>query len=132
MIIKANRRIARKTCKRKSIYISFEKWKAIKSKTTFFDRCKNNLNINDCDEWLFWLFFSLFVFEKKIELSTTTFSVIQNDLILKYHLSICLIAFKNSDIIFKMFVLIFFIKNLNILRLNNWFNFIHIAEKFYI
>ena len=128
----ADRRIARKTYKRKSICISFKKWKTIKSKTTFFDRYKDDLNINDCDEWFFWLFFSLFVFEKKIELSAITLSVIQNDLISKHHFSTCLIAFRNSNIIFKMFALIFFIKNLDVLRLNNWFNFIRIAEKFHI
>ena len=127
-----NRRIARKTCKRESICIFFEKWKAMKLKTTFFDRCKDDLDINDCDEWFFWLFLSLLVFEKEIEFSTTTLSAAQNDLILKHHFSICLIAFRNSNIIFKMFVLIFFIKNLDILLLNNWFNFIRIIEKFYI
>ena len=103
----------------------------MKSKTTFFDWCKNDLDINDCDEWFFWLFFSLLVFEEEIKLSTTTLFIIQNDLILKHHLSTYLIAFRNSDIIFKMFVLIFFIKNLDVLRLNNWFNFIRIVEKFH-
>ena len=71
---KANRRIARKVCKWKSICIFFEKWKAIKSKTTFFDRCKNDFNINDCDKWFFWLFLFLFIFKKEIELSATTLS----------------------------------------------------------
>ena len=132
VMIKADRRIARKACKWKSTYISFRKWKVMNSKTTFFDRCKNNLDINDCNKWSFWLFFSLLVFEEKIELSTITFFVIQNDLISKYHFSIYLIAFRNSNIIFKIFVLIFFIKNFDILRLNSWFNFIRIVEKFYI
>ena len=31
-----------------------------------------------------------------------------------------------------MFTLIFFIKDFDVLRLNNWFNFIRIIEKFYI
>ena len=31
-----------------------------------------------------------------------------------------------------MFVLIFFMKSLDVLRLNNWFDFIRIVEKFYI
>ena len=121
-----------KVCKQKSICTFFEKWKTIKLKTIFFDRCKNDLNINDCDEWFFWLFLSLLIFEEEIEFSTTTFFAAQNNLILKHHFSICLIAFKNSNIIFKMFVLIFFMKNFDVLRLNNWFNFIRIAEKFHI
>ena len=129
---KINRRIARKACKRKLICIFFEKWKAMKLKTTFFNRCKNDLDINDCDEWFFWLFFSLFIFEKKIKLSTITLSVIQNDLILKHHFSTYLIAFRNLNIIFKIFILTFFMKNLDVLRLNNWFNFIRIIEKFHI
>ena len=132
VMTEANLRIARKAYKRKSTYIFFEKWKVMKSETTFFDRCKNDFDINDCDEWSFWLFFSLFVFEKEIELSTTTLSVIQNDLISKHHFSTYLTAFRNSNIIFKMFALIFFMKNLDVLRLNNWFNFIRIVEKFYI
>ena len=103
-----NRRIARKICKRKSTCISFKKWKAMKLKTTFFNWCKDDFNINDCDEWLFWLFFSLFVFEKEIKLSATTFFITQNNLISKHHFSICLIVFRNSNIIFKAFVLIFF------------------------
>ena len=130
--IKADRRIARKTCKRKSTCIFFEKWKAMKSKAIFFDRCKSDLDISDCDEWFFWLSLSLLVFKKEIEFSATTLFATQNDLISKYHFSVCLIAFKNSNIIFKMFALIFFMKSLNILRLNNWFNFIRITEKFYI
>ena len=80
----------------------------------------------------FWLFFSLFIFKKEIELLTTTFFAVQNDLILKHHFLICLIAFKNLNIIFNIFILIFFINNFNMLRLNNWFNFIRIVEKFYI
>ena len=76
IIAETDRRIAWKTCKQKSIYISFEKWKTMKSKTTFFDRYKNNFDINDCDEWFFWLLFSLFAFEKEIELSATTLFVI--------------------------------------------------------
>ena len=31
-----------------------------------------------------------------------------------------------------MFILIFFMNNLDVLRLNNWFNFIRIVEKFHI
>ena len=131
VMTETDQRIARKTYKRKLIYIFFKKWKGMKLKTTFFDRCKNDLDINDCDEWFFWLFFSLFVFEKEIKLSTTTLFIIQNDLISKYHLLTCLIAFKNSNIIFKMFILIFFMKNFDVLQLNNWFNFICIVEKFY-
>ena len=129
---KTDWRIARKTCREKSICISFEKWKIMNLKMTFFDRCKNDLDINDCDKWFFWLLFSMFIFEKEIELSTTTLFIIQNNLILKHYLLICLIAFRNSNIIFRMFVLIFFIKNLDVLRLNNWFNFICIVEKFHI
>ena len=128
---KTDRRIARKACKRKSTCIFFEKWKAMKSKTIFFDRCKNDLDIDGCDEWLFWLFLSLLVFEEEIEFSTTTLSAAQNNLISKHHFSTCLTAFRNSDIIFKVFALIFFMKNLDVLRLNNWFNFIRIIEKFY-
>ena len=104
----------------------------MKLKTTFLNECNDDFNINDCDEWFFWLFISLFIFEEKIELSTTTLSIIQNDLILKFYFSTCLIAFRNSNIIFKMFVLIFFMKSLDVLRLNNWFNFIRIVEKFHI
>ena len=131
-MIETDRRIAWKTCKRKSICIFFKKWKAMKSKKIFSDRCKNDLDINDCDEWFFWFLFSLFAFEKEIERSATTSSAIQNDLISKHYFSAYLIAFKNSDIIFKMFVLIFFINDFDVLRLNNWFNFIHIVEKFHI
>ena len=116
---KTNQRIARKACRRKSTYTFFKEWKTMKLKTIFFDRCKNDLNINDCDEWFFWLLLSLFVFEEKIEFSAITFFAIQNDLISKHHFLIYLIAFKNSDIIFKMFALIFFMKNLDVLRLNN-------------
>ena len=115
----ANRRIARKACKQEFACTFFEKWKAMKLKTTFFDRCKDNLDINDCNEWFFWLFLFLLAFEEKIKFSTTTLSAIQNDLILKHHLSACLIAFRNSNIIFKVFVLIFFMKSLNVLWLNN-------------
>ena len=129
---KTDQRIARKAYKRKSTCIFFEKWKAMKSEMIFFDRCKNDLDINDCDEWFFWLFLSLFIFEKEIELLTITFSAVQNDLILKHYFLTCLTAFKNSNIIFRMFVLIFFMKNLDVLRLNNWFNFIRIVEKFHI
>ena len=111
----ADWRIAQKICKREFACIFFEKWKTMKSKMTFFDRCKDDLDINDCDEWFFWLFLSLLIFKKEIELSTTTLSAIQNDLISKHHFLIYLIAFKNSDIIFRMFVLIFFIKNFNVL-----------------
>ena len=129
---KADRRIARKVCKRKIACIFFEKWKAMKLKATFFNQYKDNFDINDCDEWLFWLFLSLFVFEEEIEFSATTLFAAQNDLILKHHFLIYLIVFRNSNIIFKMFILIFFMKNLNVLWLNNWFNFIRIAEKFHI
>ena len=104
----------------------------MKSETTFFNWCKNDLDINDCDEWFFWLFLSLFIFEKEIKFLTTTFSAIQDNLILKYYFLICLITFRNLNIIFKIFVLIFFIKNFNILRVNNWFNFICIIKKFHI
>ena len=68
----ADRRIARKACKRKSTCIFFEEWKAMKLKAIFFDRCKNNLDIDDCDEWFFWLLLSLLAFEEKIEFSATT------------------------------------------------------------
>ena len=104
----------------------------MKSEKTFFDRCKNDLDINDCDEWFFWFFFFLLVFEEEIGRLTTTLFTIQNNMISKHHFSICLIAFKNLNIIFKMFALIFFMNNLDVLRLNNWFNFICIIEKFYI
>ena len=132
VMTEADRRIARKACKRESTCTFFRKWKVMKSETIFFDRCKNDLDINDCDEWFFWLLLSLLVFKKEIKLSATTLSAAQNDLISKHHFLTCLIVFKNSDIIFRMFVLIFFIKNLDVLRLNNWFNFIRIAEKFHI
>ena len=48
-----NRRIARKVCKRESVFKFFENSKAIKAKTTFFNSDKNDLNINDCDERFF-------------------------------------------------------------------------------
>ena len=104
----------------------------MKLKATFFNRCKDNFNINDCDEWLFWLSLSLFIFEKEIEFSATTLFAIQNNLISKHHFSTYLIAFRNSDIIFRMFALIFFMKSFDVLWLNNWFNFIRIVEKFHI
>ena len=129
---KTDRRIAQKACRRESTCIFFKKWKVMKSEATFSDRCKNNLDTDGCDEWFFWLFLSLFVFEKEIEFSAITFSAAQNDLISKHHFSTCLIAFRNSDIIFRMFALIFFMKNLDVLRLNNWFNFIRIVDKFHI
>ena len=129
---KVNRRIARKACKRKFACTFFEEWKAMKLKATFFNQCKGDFDINDCDEWFFWLFLSLFVFEEEIEFSATTLFAVQNDLISKHHFSTYLIVFRNSDIIFKMFALIFFMKNFDVLRLNNWFNFIRIIEKFHI
>ena len=132
VMTKANRRIARKACKRESICIFFEKWKVMKSKATFFNRRKNDLNINGCDEWFFWFSFSLLVFEEEIKRLTITSSAAQNDLISKHHFSICLITFRNSNIIFKMFALIFSINDFDVLRLNNWFNFIRIIRKFYI
>ena len=104
----------------------------MKLKTTFSDECNDDLDINDCDKWFFWLFISLLIFKEEIKLLTTTLFIIQNNLISKHHFSTCLIAFRNSNIIFKMFVLIFFMKNLDVLRLNNWFNFICIVEKFHI
>ena len=119
IMTETNRRIARKACRRKSTYTFFEKWKAMKSKATFSNKCKNDLDINSCDEWLFWLSFSLLVFEEEIKLSAATLSAAQNNLISKHHLLICLIAFRNSNIIFKMFALIFFMNDLNVLRLNN-------------
>ena len=51
--IKADRRIARKVCRRESVFKSFENLKAMKAKTTLFDSDKNDLNINDCDERFF-------------------------------------------------------------------------------
>ena len=57
LIIKANRRIARKVCRRKFAFKFFENSKAIKAKTTFFDNDKNDLDINDCDERFFDLIF---------------------------------------------------------------------------
>ena len=76
VMTETNWRIARKVCKQKSIYIFFEKWKMIKSKTTFSNECKSDFNINSCDEWFFWLFFFLIIFKKKIKLSATTSSAI--------------------------------------------------------
>ena len=52
-IIKTNRRIAQKTCKREFVFKSFENSKAMKAKTTFFDSDKNDLDINNCDERFF-------------------------------------------------------------------------------
>ena len=132
VMTEADRRIARKACRRESACTFFEKWKTMKSKKTFSDRCKSDFDIDGCDEWFFWFLFSLFVFEKEIKRSAATFSAAQNDLILKHHFLTCLIAFKNSDIVFKMFALIFFMNDLDVLRLNNWFNFIRIVEKFHI
>ena len=132
VMTEADRRIARKICKRKSTCTFFEKWKAMKSEATFFDRCKNDLDINDCDEWFFWFFFSLFIFKKEIKRSTTTSSAVQNDLISKHHFLIYLIMFRNSNIIFKVFIWTFFMNDLDVLWLNNWFNFIRIVEKFHI
>ena len=129
---KTDRRIARKACRRKSTCIFFEKWKAMKSEATFSNWCKSDLDTGDCDEWFFWLFLSLLASEEEIELSTITLSAVQNDLISKHHLSACLTAFRNSNIIFKMFALTFFIKNLDVLRLNNWFNFIRTVDEFHI
>ena len=51
--IKADRRIARKVCKREFVFKSFENSKAIKAETTLFDSDKNDLDINNCDERLF-------------------------------------------------------------------------------
>ena len=50
---KADRRIARKACKRESTCTFFEKWKVMKSETTFSNRCKNDLDTDGCDEWFF-------------------------------------------------------------------------------
>ena len=46
----ADRRIARKICKWEFACTFFEKWKMMKSETIFFDRCKDDLDINDCDK----------------------------------------------------------------------------------
>ena len=55
--IKANRRIARKVCKREFVFKFFENSKMMKAKTTLFDNDKNDLDINNCDERLFDLIF---------------------------------------------------------------------------
>ena len=56
-IIKIDRRIARKICKREFVFKSFENLKAMKAKTTFFDSNESDFDINDCDERLFDLIF---------------------------------------------------------------------------
>ena len=54
---KTDRRIARKICRRKFIFKSFENSKAMKAKTTLFDSDKSDLDINNYDEQLFNLTF---------------------------------------------------------------------------
>ena len=56
-VIKADRRIARKVRRRKSVFKSFKNLKAMKAKTTFFNSDKSDFNINDCDERIFDLIF---------------------------------------------------------------------------
>ena len=48
-----NRRIARKICRRESVFKFFENLKAMKAKTTFFDNDKSDHDINDCNERFF-------------------------------------------------------------------------------
>ena len=50
LITKADRRIARKICRREFVFKFFENLKVMKAKTTFFDSDKNDLDINNCDE----------------------------------------------------------------------------------
>ena len=118
--IKTDRRIARKVCKRKSVFKSFENSKAIKAKTTLFDNDKSNFNINDCDEELFDLILVWLVFDKAFNLiSTIAIFAIQNELILKHNFFAFLIIFRNSDIVFRIIVQIFFTNDLKIFRLSN-------------
>ena len=56
-VTEANRRIARKVCRREFVFKFFKNLKAIKAKTTFFDNDKSDLDINNCDERLFNLTF---------------------------------------------------------------------------
>ena len=130
--IKTDWRIARKICKRKSVFKFFKNSKAMKVKTTFFDSDKSDFNINDCDERLFDLIFIWLVFDKTFDLiSAITIFAIQNELISKHNFFACLIIFKNLNIIFKIFVRIFFTNDFKVFRLSNWFNFIRIVEKFH-
>ena len=57
LITEINQRIARKVCRRESVFKFFENLKAIKVKITLFDSDKNDFNINDCNERLFNLIF---------------------------------------------------------------------------
>ena len=129
---KTNRRIARKICRRKSVFKSFENSKAMKAKTTLFDSDKDDLNINDCDEQLFDLILVWFVFDEALNsVSAVTIFAAQNELISKHNFFTFLIIFRNLNIVFRMFARIFFTNDLEIFRLSNWFNFIRIVEKFH-
>ena len=56
-VIKTNRRIARKVCRREFVFKSFKNSKAMKAKMTLFDSDKNDLDINDCNKRFFDLIF---------------------------------------------------------------------------
>ena len=127
-----NRRIARKICRRKSVFKSFKNLKTMKAKTTFFDSDKNDFNINNCDKRFFDLILVWLVLDEAFNLiSTIAIFAAQNELISKHNFFAFLIIFRNSNIIFRIFVRIFFTNDFEVFWLNNWFNFIRIVEKFH-
>ena len=116
----ADRRIARKVCRREFVFKSFKNSKVIKAETTLFDNDKNDLDINDCDERFFDLIFVWLVFDEALNsVSTIAIFATQNKLISKHNFFAFLIIFKDSDIIFRVFVQIFFTNDFKIFRLNN-------------
>ena len=56
-VIKTDRRIAQKVCRREFVFKLFKNLKAMKAEMTLFDNDKNDFKINDCDEQLFDLIF---------------------------------------------------------------------------
>ena len=117
---KTDRRIARKVCRRESVFKFFKNSKTMKAETTFFDNNKNDLDINNCNERLFDLIFVWLVFDEAFDsVSAVTIFATQNKLISKHNSFAFLIIFRNSDIIFRMFAQIFFTNDFKVFRLSN-------------
>ena len=92
----------------------------MKSKTTLFDNDNDDLDINDCDEWFFDLILIYLIFDEVIDLIlSTAISATQNKLTLKHYFFAVLIIFRKSNITFRVFVQIFFIKDFKVFWLSN-------------
>ena len=115
-----NQRIARKICRRESVFKFFENSKAMKAETTLFDNNKSDFDINDCDKRFFDLIFVWLVLDEAFDsVSTIAIFAVQNKLISKHNFFAFLIIFRNLNIIFRVFARIFFTNDLEIFRLSN-------------